>query len=145
MKSKPEKRRGVYTCLLVAISGAVFCGSAMAEDWSAQSGEDLYKRFCVSCHGAGGHGDGPVSKSIATSIPDLTKIARRSGGTFPAKRVHEFIDGRRFVVAHGSRDMPVWGMAFWLEEGAGPEADETVNTIIDRLVSYIESMQREPE
>lgn len=145
MTSKTEKRPGVVAGVLVAIIGAVCCNSAIAEGWAAQTGEDLYKRFCASCHGTGGHGDGPVSKSFPTSIPDLTKIAARSDGTFPTQRVHEFIDGRRFVVAHGTRDMPVWGMAFWLEVGADPKANETVNTIIDRLVSYIESIQREPE
>ncbi len=36
------------------------------------TGEDLYKRYCRSCHGKEGYGDGPKSAELATAMRDLT-------------------------------------------------------------------------
>jgi mono/diheme cytochrome c family protein len=54
-----------------------------AEDLSAYDGSQLYQRFCASCHGVHGLGDGSVAPSLKISVPDLTHIARRHGGKFP--------------------------------------------------------------
>jgi hypothetical protein len=92
---------------LVAIAG---CG------WTAQPprhGVDLYVRYCASCHGVAGRGDGPAAESLTPRPTDLT---RSSAGVAELMRV---IDGRRTVRAHGSSDMPVWGEVFM----AAPEDD----------------------
>jgi len=39
--------------------------------------------------------------------------------------------------------MPVWGYEFWVEEGADPEAEDRVDTIVRNLVDYIRSIQRD--
>ena len=62
----------VLSALLLTVTAPVH-----AADYLAMSGEQLYTRFCASCHGIGGHGDGPVAQSFAVKIPDLTLIARR--------------------------------------------------------------------
>ena len=49
------------------------------------------------------------------------------------------IDGRADVKGHGTRDMPIWGVAFRVVEESEDEA--MVQTKIDRLVHYLESIQ----
>lgn len=105
------------------------------------SGVRLYQVFCSSCHGLTGRGDGPVGPMLRGGVPDLTRIAERNGGKFPAQRIHEIIDGRESFIAHGAPDMPVWG--FELYEGAGSDqaARQSTDKMIDRLVRYLESIQ----
>lgn len=38
---------------------------------SSAAGAALWRVHCASCHGAGGHGDGPAAPPVAT-VPDLT-------------------------------------------------------------------------
>lgn len=127
--------------VLVAIAlGAA--GAANAADYVAMSGKELFGRFCASCHGVEGRGDGPVAKSFATEVPDLTFIARRHGGEFPRERVAQIIDGRFVLGAHGSRTMPVWGEDLARLEIGNPDAERATNTIITRLTDYLRSLQR---
>lgn len=106
------------------------------------SGEELFERFCASCHGVGARGDGPVSRSLNVVVPDLTSIALRYG-EFPAMRIRDIVDGRGIDTgAHGTRTMPVWGYEFWVEEGADITAQNAVRDAINRLVEYVRSLQR---
>lgn len=114
---------------------------AGAGEYSSYSGQELFKRFCSSCHGVSGQGDGPVSDSVSVMVPDLTKLARRNGGEIDQARLREIIDGRAAVATHGSRYMPVWGYEFWVEEGGDVEAEAEVRTIVGKLVAYIASLQ----
>jgi mono/diheme cytochrome c family protein len=104
------------------------------------SGEELFGRFCVSCHGEAARGDGPVAATLDTVVPDLTRIRERHG-EFSAARVREFVDGRSIVVAHGTRYMPVWGYEFWVEEGADVAAARGATDIIERLVENLGTIQ----
>lgn len=117
-------------------------GSAAAAGFADYSGPQLYQRFCASCHGVGGFGDGPVAPSLKVMIPDLTELSRRSGGRFPEERIRRVIDGRQAYPAHGTRDMPVWGQELWIEQGADAEAEAVTRRVVDRLVEYLRSMQR---
>lgn len=134
--------------VLVFMAG---CASA-ATPFASYNGEQLYRRFCASCHGKAGYGDGPVAKSFKVMVPDLTRIAQRQGGRFPADRIRKVIDGREVVGSHGSRFMPVWGQEF---RGSGeetpdpktaPQADaeaaREADAIVDRLLEYLRSIQR---
>ncbi|HET7766079.1 MAG TPA: copper homeostasis membrane protein CopD [Burkholderiales bacterium] len=40
---------------------------------SVNRGSSLYRQHCASCHGPLGHGDGPVSASLAVGLPDLAE------------------------------------------------------------------------
>lgn len=131
-------RSAVFVCL----SLSVFAGSAAAQSYVDYSGRQLFQHFCSSCHGDGGSGDGPVAASFRTLIPDLTELKRRSGGKFPEDRVRRIIDGRQAFSAHGSREMPVWGQEFWVEQGADATAQEQTGKMVDRLVEYLHSIQR---
>ncbi len=105
-------------------------------------GDQLFQRFCASCHGKLGYGDGPVAPSIKVLIPDLTQLSRRSGGRFPADRVREIIDGRAVLPAHGTRPMPVWGYELEAQVPTGQSGREVAQGLIDRLVEYLRSIQR---
>jgi mono/diheme cytochrome c family protein len=109
------------------------------------SGQQLYTRLCASCHGASAHGDGPVAPYIKTGVPDLTRIAWRDGGEFPAEDVRRMIDGRLDHPVHGTRDMPVWGWQLYDMSTKNPEAErQLVDDMIGRIVDYLQSIQTEP-
>lgn len=135
-------------CLAVAAAGLAFGGTAAAfeavtlEDYS---GEELFDRFCASCHGPQARGDGPVSRSLNVAVPDLTTIAVRYGD-FPSALIRDVVDGRGIDLrAHGTRTMPVWGYEFWVEEGGDVNAQRAVRNAIDKLVDYVRSVQRGDE
>jgi cytochrome c1 len=108
-------------------------GQAGAQDLSDYSGAQLYQRYCAACHGLQGLGDGPVSSDIRVMVPDLTRIAKRHGGVFPEDDVRRIIDGRDVHMAHGTREMPVWGVGLGAADARG--------TPLGRLVEYLRSIQ----
>lgn len=105
---------------------------------SAASGEAMYRAYCASCHGAKGEGDGPAARAMKRRPPDLTTLAKRAGGRFPAGRVFQSIEGDPEIAAHGSPEMPVWGLAF---RRMGGSDEATVKLRTRNLVRYIESIQ----
>jgi mono/diheme cytochrome c family protein len=134
--------------LLGGIAAVAFAGAAMAFDavtLEDYSGEEIFGRFCASCHGAEARGDGPVSRSLNVAVPDLTTIARRYG-EFPAGMIRDVIDGRGIDTrAHGTREMPVWGYEFWVEEGGDVTAQRAVRDAITKLVEHLQSLQRDDD
>jgi mono/diheme cytochrome c family protein len=125
---------------LVALA-AFAAPPAGAADYSAYSGAELYHRFCESCHGKSAEGNGPVSRSFTVAVPDLTRIAMRHQGQFPDNWVYRVIDGRETLLMHGPRDMPVWGVELWREQGADVTAGAKTRDAIARLVDYLRSLQ----
>ncbi len=126
--------------VISTVLGTLGTASVNAADYSAMSGEQLYVRFCASCHGIEGRGDGPVAQSFASKIPDLTLIARRHGGEFQRDWVERTIDGRDKIAAHGAYTMPVWGEDF--SQIGEPDAERAARTIIGRLVDYLGTLQQ---
>lgn len=116
--------------------------TAQAADYVAMSGQELYVRFCASCHGTSGRGDGPVASSFKVEVPDLTLIARRASGKYPRDRIARIIDGRHIIGAHGTRTMPVWGEDFSNLEIGNPDAERGTRVIIGRLTDYVLLLQR---
>ena len=128
---------------LIALAVFTLYGStAWSADYVAMSGQDLYQRFCASCHGAEGRGDGPVAASFKVEVPDLTLIARRAGNAYSHERVVRIIDGRHIIGAHGSRTMPVWGEDLGRLEIGNPDAERATRIVIDRLADYLGQLQK---
>jgi mono/diheme cytochrome c family protein len=128
---------------ITAVAGLLLAGPvAAAGPFADYTGRQLYDRFCASCHGSAGFGDGPVAPSLKVMVPDLTRMYQRSGGKFPDERVRRIIDGREVYPVHGLRDMPVWGQELWVEGGGGKEADAEARVIVDKLVEYLRSIQQ---
>jgi mono/diheme cytochrome c family protein len=107
------------------------------------SGEALYLRYCASCHGREGKGQGPVASALRQPPSDLTTLARRAGGHFDEADVMAVIDGRRLVAAHGPREMPVWGVVFEEELKDQPYPQYTGLLRSRVLADYLRSLQQE--
>lgn len=108
------------------------------------SGQELFQRYCAACHGSDARGTGPVARTLNKPVPDLTGLAASADGNFPAVFVREAIDGRSLAISHGTREMPVWGYEFWVEEGADVVAESSARELIDRIVDYLASIQAPP-
>ena len=102
-------------------------------------GKELYVSYCQICHGE--HGDGAMAELLKIQPPDLTLIAARRDGNFPAEQIRKIIDGTEPVEGHGSGDMPIWGVTFKVSENLGD--DEQVKKEIQNIVIYLQSIQRE--
>lgn len=133
-------RVSIVICLAVCASMAGATAQAQAID--EYSGVETFMRFCASCHGASGQGDGPVAAALPITVPNLTRLQARDGDGYTDDVLRKIIDGREPVIVHGTRYMPVWGYEFWVEEGADDEARERVDTIVGNLIDYIRSIQR---
>ena len=96
--------------MALAAIGAIFVasgGQTLPEEFDRGKAE--YQSSCGTCHGRDGKGNGPLSAELKVPPPDLTVLAKKNSGVFPLNSVYEIIDGRKSVIAHGTRDMPIWG------------------------------------
>jgi mono/diheme cytochrome c family protein len=109
----------------------------------AQDGRDTYLRYCASCHGSEGRGDGPLAPALAKPPSDLTQLAKKNAGRYDERAVMSVIDGRRQVIEHGTRDMPVWG-AIFEEEGRTEPYPAYQGLLKSRfLVDYLATLQEQ--
>jgi mono/diheme cytochrome c family protein len=123
---------------LVCLAG---CGR---ETSVAEDGRNTFLRYCASCHGAEGRGDGPLASSLTKPPADLTQLAARTGGRFDERAVMSVIDGRQQVAAHGTRDMPVWGAVFEEEEEEKGAPYPAYHSLLKSrfLVDYLATIQQ---
>jgi mono/diheme cytochrome c family protein len=122
------------TMVVVAAFAFVFGRQVAAE--ALDPGKVEYHSSCASCHGIDGKGNGPVSSDLKVPPSDLSVLARKNNGVFPFYSVYEIIDGRRAVIAHGTRDMPIWGDRY---------APEPTKGLIARPSENILSLFYDPE
>jgi len=102
-------------------------------------GPDLYHAHCAACHGPDGKGNGPVAVDLKTKPADLTVLAKNNGGKFPTQRIQKFISGDEpSLLAHGTREMPVWGPIFHQVE----EDQDFGNVRLQNLIKYLETIQQ---
>lgn len=140
--------RSEFVVIGIGLAGvAVFSPPAAAQ--AEHPGKAAYEAHCAVCHGPGGRGDGPLAKLTQKKVSDLSTIAQRSGGVFPAGDVEAMIDGRSAIEAHGPSDMPYWGQVFRdIAPGRlgrpGSEAEYRAYVVqrIKALVGYIGTLQR---
>jgi mono/diheme cytochrome c family protein len=138
------KRRDI--CLIAAILTVLsFAPSVSAGDKDGgkndvRDGQKYFVRYCASCHGVNGSGDGPVAKSLAKTPANLRLLSDRFGSPLPAAKLAELIDGRDAVRAHGTADMPVWGERLYAT-GAGERGELGISEIIGKIVAYLDTIQ----
>ncbi len=104
----------------------------------SNSGKEMYKSYCAVCHGLDGKGNGPAASAMKTSPTDLTTLAQKDAGKYPASHVAAVIRGQAMTPSHGSQDMPVWGQLF---SSISQGHEGQVQQRITNLVSYIETLQ----
>jgi mono/diheme cytochrome c family protein len=120
--------------MILAATMIAFSAWGLAEDINLSKTE--YEATCAECHGQNGKGDGPVSVELRTKPSDLTLIAERNGGVFPADVLYRIIDGRKTIRAHGTFEMPVWGPVYL----RAASEDDVRNRIL-AIVAYLKSLQ----
>jgi len=117
---------------------------------TGNTGKQEFESKCAACHGVSGKGDGPQAMILPKKPANLTLLAKENGGVFPAVRVHEIIDGRLEVIAHGPRTMPVWGEEFLKKESSDhldvsaetfTYRENRVNARVQALVDYLKQIQ----
>lgn len=124
---------------MMALMIGVSSGTAAAQE---NSGKQLYLRYCSSCHGPAGKGDGPVSRNLKLRVPDLTGLAKKNKGIYPLDDVMATIDGRRSVRSHGDRDMPVWGENFRAEAEGKKYPELTALLKAKVIAEYVATLQK---
>lgn len=142
--------RRVSVALLLVVAGAAWAAAPAAaqapaprppapaapdSSVAAVSGAYAFRTYCASCHGVDGRGDGPLTDSLRFHPPDLSLIAKRSGGEFPTEKVIRIVDGRNPLKGHGGPDMPIWGDAFKNAETGFDDAkvEERIRSVVDYL------------
>lgn len=124
---------------LVGATLAAACGAIGQED--EIDGAALFGRYCASCHGPRGEGDGPVADAMLVTVPNLRTLEARSDGAFPRDAVMQYIDGRNPPAAHGERLMPVWGATFSEPAGEGESGNDVARRRIAAITAFIEELQ----
>jgi Ca2+-transporting ATPase len=132
LKGVPWGRHAVAPLLLGAAT-VVFAGtSARAEPGT---GELLYRRYCASCHGESGRGDGPAGAALCPKPSDLTRLES------DVSDLMRQIDGRRTIRAHGTAAMPVWGTVFEQSLIAEPRRRRTALQQVEMLADYVRRLR----
>lgn len=105
-------------------------------------GKQMYLKYCASCHGSAGQGDGPVSRDLKINVPDLTLLRAKNKGIYPLNRVMSSIDGGRVVRGHGTRTMPVWGEVFRTEHEKEKYTELTSLLKSKIIAEYVGTLQK---
>lgn len=100
------------------------------------SGKEIFKAYCASCHGEDAKGHGPAALALKLAPPDLTLLAKRNGGKFPAEHVNTVIVHGVDTPAHGSTEMPIWGPIF-----TGVNDRRLVILRVNKVSEYLETLQ----
>ena len=123
--------------LLTALTLCTSWGVAGADDPLA-IGRQRFMLDCATCHGVDATGNGPVAGVLKIQPPDLTRLASRNHGNFAYADVYATIDGRQ-PLAHGTREMPIWGNRY--KQVLPALGEKKAHARIDALVRYLESLQ----
>ncbi len=124
----------------------IAAGPAAAQEADPQTGQAIFRTYCWQCHGRDAGGGGPMAEMLAIETPDLTRLAARSGGTFPAGEVAMKIDGRAALLAHGG-DMPIFGPVLESDQSVAIGLPDGQPMLASRpladLLAYLEMLQAE--
>ena len=149
--NSPQMKTGSTFRFAVILSGVAVVaalGMVCAQGKSAQksagrqpnlaSGKETFLKYCASCHGEDGKGNGPAAMALKPPPSDLTTLSVRHEGKYPAGYIDALVTFGRSLAAHGSLDMPVWGARF---KELDPVRDPTGQQHVDDVVAYIRSLQ----
>ncbi|MBV7378841.1 c-type cytochrome [Maritimibacter dapengensis] len=127
-----------YLAILPAIIVIAAC-TLDPDPAEGPTGAELYATYCAGCHGADATGGDMVG---TTRAANLTTLAARHDGTFPAAYVMSTIDGYAREETHGP--MPVFGELLGGEMGMWEDANGTPTPTplaLIRLAEYLEGLQ----
>jgi mono/diheme cytochrome c family protein len=132
-----------FAALLIFAAGAAAQSKAVTGQDSippnfVPTGKVMFKQYCAACHGMDAKGHGPARSALKVPAADLTTLAKRHGGEFPADLVTNILRFGPGVAAHGSSDMPTWGGIFQYMDNYNQAA---VQKRIKNLCDYLISLQ----
>lgn len=137
----------ILKTMLIAVGLTVYGSYALAQTPQSDAGRREFEGNCSSCHGGDGKGNGPLVEFLRRSPPDLTQLAKANNGVFPISRLYGVIEGGS-IASHGSRDMPVWGREYRIEDAknllearGNYDAETLVRIRILTLLEYINRIQ----
>ncbi|SFE65666.1 c-type cytochrome [Roseivivax sediminis] len=107
---------------------------------TAEEGRALFTEYCVVCHGSDATGGGELASSLNRSPADLTRVAARNGGSFPAARVLSHVDGYT-KTDFESQVMPEFGELLAGEAVPYDSGDGTYTPTPRRLVALVEYLR----
>jgi mono/diheme cytochrome c family protein len=119
----------------LAVFVVIVAGGAQAEEPGPSTGQALYGRYCATCHGATGKGDGPVAGALSPAPSDLTLIRA------DLPQLMRQIDGRQTIRAHGTAAMPVWGQVFEQAKEGEPHKGRAALLQVQILADYVRGLQ----
>ncbi len=126
---------------LLLAPGLTRAADMTSEQLAVHLGQQDYVKYCGSCHGPAGAGDGVASSLFKTKPTNLTLLAKENGGRFPVNEVLSIVAGDTPVAAHGSRETPVWSEVIGRPEQTGMETQQVVNGQILTIIRYLETIQ----
>ena len=103
------------------------------------SGEVMYGQYCAACHGADAKGNGPAAATLKAPPPDLTTLAKRHDGKYPAEYVSSVLLFGPGTTSHGSPNMPTWGPIFGILDKQNARA---VEQRVKNLTDYLATLQQ---
>ena len=104
---------------------------------SPTDGREMFDEYCAVCHGPDGRGAGPAASALKKTPADLSQLTRKSNGKFPEMRISQVLtSGPGETLAHGSKEMPIWGQLF---RSLGSEGTARIRIV--NLTEYIKSIQ----
>lgn len=74
--------------------------------------------------------------------PDLTALSRKNGGVFPSDHIQAVLKFGVETPAHGSADMPIWGILMQTLSKNSQDSDLEVYQRIVNLTSYLKQIQK---
>lgn len=143
-----SKLIGVLMVSAIAITMAHAQQSGLAAQ-NFDRGKYEYEAHCAMCHGLSGKGDGFFAQQLksGTVVPNLTELSKQNNGVFSFMRVYQIIDGTQSVMAHGPREMPIWGPRYKGEVGENlyddyrADAEAFARARILALTEYVYRLQ----
>jgi mono/diheme cytochrome c family protein len=139
-----KKAMFVILALTTAFS---LCTTAFAQKEKVDVGRLEFKTRCAACHGMNAKGNGSYAFNLEVAPPNLTLLAKKNAGVFPADRIIDVIDGRAEIASHGSREMPIWGKRYTVSAaehftGSPYDQEAAVRGRVLILVDYLRRIQR---
>jgi mono/diheme cytochrome c family protein len=130
----------LFGTMTIAVSAQTVVKKGPPPVTSPTSGAEMYTAYCAVCHGTTLKGDGPAASAMKMPPTNLTLLTAKNNGKFPSSEVYTSIKGDTgaMVTAHGTADMPVWGIMF---NSMSHSDTSEVHLRLANLVRYIESMQ----
>jgi mono/diheme cytochrome c family protein len=112
-----------------------FAGSLVI---SSTSGSEMYKVYCAGCHGKDGRAKTRSARFCVVPPSDLTLLALRNRGVYPALRISRVLHEGTGKRVRGQGYMPVWEPLLTSMNAESPEVTELR---IHNLTHFVKTLQ----